>query len=139
MVLTGVREGVQRALRFGGTSEAGDLDHFRNIHRNLAEQLPLPVVVAGSDPINTWWALQEVLMRTVAKGYDIQRYKGLGEMNPDQLWNTTMDPSARNLVRVEVENQTDADEIFTILMGDAVEPRRQFIERNAMNVRNLDI
>ncbi len=139
VVLTGYREGVHRALRFGGASEAGDLDHFRNIHRNLAEALPLPISVGGGDPVHTWWSLQEVLMRTVAKGYDIQRYKGLGEMNPDQLWTTTMDPSARTLVRVEVENQTDADEVFTVLMGDAVEPRRQFIERNALNVRNLDI
>ena len=139
VVLSGYREGVHRALRFGGASESGDLDHFRNIRRNLAELLPLPVVLGGGEPINTWWALQDVLMRTVAKGYDIQRYKGLGEMNPDQLWHTTMNPTARTLVRVEVENQTDADEVFTVLMGDAVEPRRQFIERNALNVRNLDI
>ncbi len=139
VVLSGLREGVQRTLRFGGASEAGDLDHFRNIHRNLAELLPLPVKVGGGDPVFTWWTLQEVLMRTVAKGYDVQRYKGLGEMNPEQLWTTTMNPEARTLVRVSVENQTDADEVFTVLMGDAVEPRRQFIERNALHVRNLDI
>jgi DNA gyrase subunit B len=139
VVLTGLRDGAHRTLRFGGSSEAGDLDHFRNIHRTLSETLPLPVSIQGNDPVNTWWNLQETLMRTVAKGYDIQRYKGLGEMNPEQLWTTTMNPEARTLVRVAVENQTDADEVFTVLMGDAVEPRRQFIERNALNVRNLDI
>ncbi len=139
VVLTGLRDGAQRTLRFGGSSEAGDLDHFRNIHRNLAERLPLPVSIQGSDPRQTWWTLQQSLMSTFAKGWDIQRYKGLGEMNPDQLWSTTMDPEYRTLVKVGVENQTDADEVFTVLMGDAVEPRRQFIERNALNVRNLDI
>jgi DNA gyrase subunit B len=139
VVLTGYREGVFKSLRFGGASESGDLDHFRNIHRNLAELLPLPVRVGNNEPVDTWWALQDTLMRAVAKGYDVQRYKGLGEMNPEQLWTTTMDPGARTLVRVEVENQTDADDVFTVLMGDAVEPRRQFIERNALNVRNLDI
>jgi len=139
LVLTGYREGVFKTLRFGGASDSGDLDHFRDIHRNLAELLPLPVSVGNNDPVDTWWALQETLMLAVAKGYDVQRYKGLGEMNPDQLWHTTMDPSARTLVKVTVENQTAADDVFTVLMGDAVEPRRQFIERNALNVRNLDI
>ncbi len=139
VVLTGLRDGAPHTLRFGGSSEAGDLDHFRNIHRNLAESLPLPVTIQGGEQLHSWWNLQQILMRAVAKGWDIQRYKGLGEMNPDQLWSTTMDPTTRTLVRVGVENQTDADEVFTVLMGDAVEPRRQFIERNALNVRNLDI
>ena len=137
------RDGVEREVRIDWNLVTGA--EYRAMANN---QLALDAISATSftlakgDTINVYDTLEEAidsLYDGAKKGLSIQRYKGLGEMNPTQLWETTMDPTKRRLLRVQVEDDVDADSIFTILMGDEVEPRRAFIQNNALEVRNLDV
>ncbi|MDQ3366058.1 MAG: DNA topoisomerase (ATP-hydrolyzing) subunit B [Myxococcota bacterium] len=116
---------------------------LRKISTDLRATLvePLAMVLGNEEPIvvDSTDDIARIVEELGRKGLQIQRYKGLGEMNAEQLWETTMDPAKRNLLKVKVEEMAEADGIFTKLMGDLVEPRREFIEQNALNVRNLDV
>ncbi|MCJ7646112.1 DNA gyrase subunit B, partial [bacterium] len=89
--------------------------------------------------VHSFDEMLEVVKKLGRKGINIQRYKGLGEMNPSQLWETTMDPKKRTLLQIQLEDAVEADRIFTTLMGDKVEPRKNFIQAYAPEVRNLDV
>ena len=111
---------------FGDLTSAGD---------------PPYVIENGGQPsrVRTLKELLNYIMEGGKKGQYIQRYKGLGEMNPEQLWETTMNPEARVLLQVRIEDAVEANDIFSTLMGDEVEPRRKFIEDHALTVKNLDV
>ena len=112
------------------------------LYTELEDTLAAPFITGtngSSEEIATREELLEKVLAAAKKDLSIQRYKGLGEMNPEQLWETTMNPEKRTLLQVRIDDAVETDEIFTVLMGDAVEPRRKFIEDNALDVRNLDV
>ncbi|WP_081444570.1 DNA topoisomerase (ATP-hydrolyzing) subunit B [Anaeromyxobacter dehalogenans] len=112
------------------------------LHAAIAELGPGPFRLEtpeGAEEVLDVFEAVEAVKKAAGQGQTIQRYKGLGEMNPEQLWETTMDPARRTMLQVRVDDTVEADEVFSILMGDAVEPRREFIEKHALDVQNLDI
>jgi len=139
--LKGIRRVTVLSRRLVGRGEFRELRKIFNEAKMLG-QAPYRVVEEGGKELieaNSLELLASSIEERGRKGLTITRYKGLGEMNPEQLWETTMDPTIRTLVQVKIEDAIDADEIFTVLMGDEVEPRRKFIEENALRTRNLDI
>ena len=136
--VTTLRNSEERVTVLEGAAGRPEGDALWRLVDDLADRLPLPAKLDELE-LSSWRVLLNTVMGGARKGYEIQRYKGLGEMNPEQLWETTMDPSRRALISVRVESAAQADAIFNVLMGDAVDPRRDFIQENALNVRNLDI
>jgi DNA gyrase subunit B len=141
VVFTRAVDGQVREVRAGDTLvSSAEYRALYSAYEEFRELDLAPVVVVdGSERTMTRVELVDYILAEGRRGLSIQRYKGLGEMNAEQLWESTMDPSTRTLLQVRLEDEEVAENMFTTLMGDAVEPRRQFIEENALNVRNLDI
>jgi DNA gyrase subunit B len=151
-ILTDEEHSVQKLLyrqgsqspRLIGYQQLSSPEYLRllALHKSIGE-LDQPPFIAKTESstatLKDRQALIDHIMELGKKDLQIQRYKGLGEMNPGQLWETTMDPEKRTLLQVQIKDAVDTDDIFTVLMGDAVEPRRRFIEDNALEVKNLDI
>jgi DNA gyrase subunit B len=135
----GIAEAHEMSIRFFESPEYGQL---ADLGQHLVGLIGTGAYVRRGQErldIASFRPAMEWLLDEARKGQTIQRYKGLGEMNPEQLWETTVNPETRRLMQVRIEDAVAADEIFTTLMGDQVEPRRDFIERNALTVANLDV
>jgi DNA gyrase subunit B len=151
-ILTDEEHSVQKLLYRQGSQSprligyqqlsSPEYQRLQILHKSIVE-LDQPPFIAKTETTSATLKDRQALIEHVIeigkKDLQIQRYKGLGEMNPEQLWETTMDPEKRTLLQVQIKDAVDTDDIFTVLMGDAVEPRRKFIEDNALEVKNLDI
>ncbi|MDH3863613.1 MAG: DNA topoisomerase (ATP-hydrolyzing) subunit B [Gammaproteobacteria bacterium] len=146
----GVRIAVMKMLHGMGTTrylpreffETNEYRHIMALSAKLDDLLGEDAFISRGDrqgAVEHFSEAVDWLMNEARRGQSVQRYKGLGEMNPDQLWDTTVNPETRRLMQVKIEDAVKADEIFTTLMGDQVEPRREFIEKNALTVSNLDV
>jgi DNA gyrase subunit B len=140
--LARILRGVEEVRTLDGPMmRSGEARKTGSFTKSLQDVYELPATLVRKDksqaihgPID----LLDAILGEGEKGLSLQRYKGLGEMNPDQLWETTLDPDARTLLQVQVDDLAEADDLFTKLMGDVVEPRREFIQKNALSVENLD-
>jgi DNA gyrase subunit B len=143
VIITFVTHGVTRKVTFDQAFfESSEYSAITELNKSIEGLIAEGATVKRGDKEQNVSAFNEVfswLMEEAKKGQHIQRYKGLGEMNPDQLWETTMDKDSRRLLQVTIEDAVAADGIFSTLMGDQVEPRRNFIEKNALSVHNLDV
>ena len=122
--------------------DSADFGELRSLAEGFEVAGPAPYLLSYAEEAVEVPSLTQAVQRILGEaknGVAMQRYKGLGEMNPEQLWETTMNPETRTLLTVRVDDTVAADDILTVLMGDQVEPRRDFIERFALDVRNLDI
>ncbi len=138
-MVRGVKDVAVLDMALLGSADARQIDR---VAARLSEVFAEPPVLRRKDKVETLsgpMALLDAIFATGRKGLTLQRYKGLGEMNAEQLWETTLDPNVRSLLQVKVTDATDADSLFSRLMGDEVEPRREFIQENALSVANLDV
>ncbi len=140
--LARILRGVEEVRTLDGPMlRSGEARKTGTFTQSLQDVYGLPATLVRKDRVQAILGpldLLEAILEEGERGLSLQRYKGLGEMNPDQLWETTLDPDARTLLQVRVEDMAEADDLFTKLMGDVVEPRREFIQKNALSVENLD-
>ncbi|HKL54966.1 MAG TPA: DNA topoisomerase (ATP-hydrolyzing) subunit B [Roseovarius sp.] len=142
MRMTRTVRGVEEIRTLDGpVLRGGEARRLGQLTKSLREIYTNPATLVRKDRVQNIYGpldLLDAILKEGEKGLQLQRYKGLGEMNPGQLWETTLDPEARTLLQVKVDDVAEADDLFTKLMGDVVEPRREFIQQNALNVENLD-
>ena len=138
-MVRGVKEVANIDMALIGSADALRLDSFAADLQDIYGRPPVFRRKENSSTVSGPRALLDRVFDAGRKGIALQRYKGLGEMNPDQLWETTLDPNVRSLLQVKINEAAEADDLFSRLMGEEVEPRREFIQTNALNVANLDI